>query len=104
MGDFDKVQAPESATDQKRKQILVGALGAVLLGVVGFHFLKGSPEKVHASMIPGADPIVAAASVESPAQAIAAIESDPTANLLKGTATLEAELADVPHDPFKIGD
>ncbi len=104
MGEFDKRGAPDAAAE-KKKLLLVGVLGAVLLGVLGIHFLKGGPQAASASV--AAQPVESSAALpaieETPAQAQAALADDPTASLLRGTsAAPDPALGKTPHNPFVI--
>ena len=103
MGDFDKNQVP-NASAEKKKLIFVGVLGAVLLGVLGFHFMKGGgPQSASASALNlGAALPAAALPTETPAQARAALENDPTVSLLRGTISAEVSVEKAPHNPFVI--
>jgi hypothetical protein len=108
MGDFDKNQTPsaaDQAAKEKKKLAIVGLLGAVLLGVIVFHFNKGGPQAASASERPIREPSLAVVG-PTPAQALANLDSakDPTLELLKGTAGITPELAQVPRNPFKISD
>jgi hypothetical protein len=103
MGDFDKNngnQAPNAAAE-KKKMMTVCVLGAVLAGVVGFHYLKAGPQEVSAS---GLSPLAASgvSMDETPEQARAELANDPTAKLLRGTTNSDAALETVPRDPFHI--
>src|SRR5271170_5898689 len=98
MGDFDKNQTP-NADAEKKKLILVGVLGAVLFGVVGFHFMKGNPGQASASVM-SADAQSAALPAETPAQARAALADDPTAALLRGSPNSDAAFDTPPRNPF----
>jgi hypothetical protein len=106
MGDFDKNQAPKDA-GEKKKLVIVGLLGAVLLGVVYFHFMKSGPAVANAGIAPaeGAQGVVAALRTdETAAQARAALEADPTKHLLTGGTELDPALEKVPHNPFRMSD
>src|SRR5690242_6956890 len=103
MGDFDKVQADAPGND-KRKQMLVGVLGLVLLVVVGFHFLKGSPEKAVASVADSRTNAGGPMGKESPKNELAKLDNDPTAAYLLGSVALDPQLAAAPHDPFRLPD
>jgi len=103
MGDFDKNQVPAPSSD-KRKQILVGVLGCVLLGIVGFHFMKGNPTPVSADILPGVSDPNGEFLKESPRDAIAKLERDPTAIHLMSTPKLDPTLLDVPQNPFRLSD
>ena len=105
MGEFDKNQPPtQTSADARRKQILVGVLGAVLLGVLGFHFLSGSPESARAGGTSGTESESAApAAAQSPADELRDLRNDPTANLLTGGAA-DAESTKPAHDPFRLAD
>ncbi|MGN6368698.1 MAG: hypothetical protein ACTHN5_10585 [Phycisphaerae bacterium] len=102
MGEFDKRQTPDTGAEKKKLMIL-GTLGAVLVALVSIHFLKGGPQAAQASAIPepGASPVTAMD--ETPAQAQAALADDPTATLLRGTPTAHDPLLDrTPHNPFLL--
>ncbi len=102
MGDFDKNSGKASnGAAEKKKVMTLCVLGAVLVGVLAFHFLQGGPQPVRASgMPPLAGPIVAVE--ETPEQARAELANDPTATLLRGTKNLDASLEVVPRDPFHL--
>ncbi len=103
MGDFDKNKTPDVAAE-KKKLMLVGVLGTVLLGVVGFHFMKGGPQVASASVVADSGDASAAPAIqETPAQAEAALADDPTASLLRGKSSAsDPTLAKTPHNPFVI--
>jgi hypothetical protein len=103
MGDFDKNKAPDAAAE-KKKLMLVGVLGAVLLGVVSFHFMKGGPQAASASVVSDSGGASALPAIEeTPAQAEAALADDPTASLLRGKSTAtDPTLVKTPHNPVVI--
>jgi hypothetical protein len=106
MSDFDKQPANGEPPKQGGKVVLLGALGALLLGVVAFHFLKGSPQSASASPISNADAATGAADVatETPAQAQAALANDPTVSLLRNTGDTDAAFAVLPTNPFLLNE
>lgn len=107
MGDFDKQVEGSAPAKQGNKVALLGVLGAVLLGVVVFHFTRGGPQTAGAAILPGgADVAPGAAEVptETPEQAQAALRQDPTATLLRGNGEGDAGLAQVPANPFILND
>jgi hypothetical protein len=102
MGDFDKNKTPDAGAE-KKKLLMVGVLGAVLLGVLGFHFMKGGgPQVAAASTLNDVGlPTGIATMEETPLQAQAALADDPTASLLRGTSTARDPLLEkTPHNPF----
>ena len=103
MGDFDKHQKDDKAAE-KKKLVVVVMLGGVLLSIGAFHMLKGSPQAASAAIVPSADgsAIAAITAQETPAQATAALQVDPTANLLRGTQNADSLLDAIPRNPFKI--
>jgi hypothetical protein len=81
MGDFDR-HAKQNEAAQSKKLIMVGVLGAVLVGVVAMQFMKG-PAVADASALPGAGGGSAAqAPEESPEVLRASLLKDPTPELL----------------------
>jgi hypothetical protein len=107
MGDFDKQAAGSDAPKQGSKVALLGVLGAVLLGVVIFHFAKGSPQTAGAAVVSGgaaALPEAGELPTETPEQAQAALRNDPTAKLLRGAGDGDGALAQVPANPFVLDD
>jgi hypothetical protein len=111
MGDFDKApetSAADAAAKEKKKLVMVGVLGAVLVAVLGFTFLKGTPQNASGQSFGSAteSPGGEIATGQTPAQALAELDAakDPTKDLLLGTAELPKDLAAVPRNPFKLSD
>src|SRR5215213_8266736 len=98
MGDFDRNEKAAEGS-QTKKLIMVGVLGAVLLGVVAMQMMKSGPSQAAAAP-QGNDPAVAAApgADENPELIRAALLQDPTKALLVG----ERSPADAspPRNPF----
>jgi hypothetical protein len=101
MGDFDKQQNSDAAAE-KKKLVVVGLLGAVLLGIVVIHFTKTGPQSASASVFSsGSDSLVGENMDETPAQAQAALANDPTATLLRGSKSAGNSAQEkLPHNPF----
>ncbi len=102
MGDFDKQQA-SAPSNEKKKLVMVGVLGAVLLGIGAFHFMKSNPATAGAALIPTADATAGGLFAEvTPAQETAALQNDPTATLLRNPQGPDPFLDTVPRNPFRI--
>ncbi|HUO07363.1 MAG TPA: hypothetical protein VM008_03615 [Phycisphaerae bacterium] len=103
MGDFDK-QKTSDPSAEKKKLAVVGALGAILIGVLVVHSVKSGPQSASASVFSSASDTPGDATMdETPAQAEAALANDPTAKLLRGSSKPEQPSGErTPHNPFLI--
>ena len=103
MGDFDRNEAGGKKGETK-KLIMVGALGVLLLGLIWFQFMKKSPEAMASSGDATAAGSTTETTEQTPEQAMADLQSDPTAGLL--TAPTGATPADgkPPRNPFRMAD
>src|SRR6478736_4505254 len=99
MGDFDRKEKKAGGDQTKQIGIMV-ALGVVLIGVVGYHYTKGTggPAPAQAGDIPM--PVID----ETPEQARNALKQDPTALLLRQTQDVDTSFDKVPHNPFLMGE
>ena len=99
MGDFDRKEK-KAGSDQTKQIGIMIALGAVLIGVVGYHFSKGGggPAPVQAGAIPM--PVID----ETPEQASNALKQDPTASLLRETQDVDTSFGKTPPNPFLMGE
>jgi hypothetical protein len=79
MGDFDRFEKPNQANEPK-KLVMVIALGAALLGLVGYQMVKRGPQQASAAESGDAP---AAAVSETPAVLRESLAQDPTASLLR---------------------
>ena len=104
MSDFDKQQTP-GVSAEKKKMAVAGTLGGVLLVIGAFHFMKATPQTASAGVVgstSGAEVVSLIPSDETPAQAQAALQQDPTAKLLRGEQDDGHTFDAVPHNPFRI--
>jgi len=105
MGDFDRNETG-GKKDETKKMVMVGALGVLLLGLIWFQFMKKSPEAMAEAN--GADAQAASttgdATDQTPEQAMADLQNDPTAGLLSTPAGAGATDAKPPRNPFHMAD
>ncbi len=98
MGDFDRRESAGKKNESK-KLVMVGILGALLLGLVVFQFNKKSPEAM-AGPVAGSNGGGQPAAIEqTPEQAMALLARDPTSGLLD-TKSLTSVAAAPPRNPF----
>jgi hypothetical protein len=98
MGDFDRFEKPAQANESK-KLVTVAALGALLLGLVGYQLVKRGPQQAAAAEISG-QPEAASAS-ETPAALRDALTNNPTATLLQKDG-LQAPPPKPLRNPFRM--
>jgi hypothetical protein len=103
MSDFDKPTTPPGSAE-KKKLAVAGTLAAMLLTLGAFHFLKAAPQAASASVIVpiGNLPSTLIAPDETPAQAQAALQKDPTARLLRGSQENDHTFDALPRNPFRM--
>jgi hypothetical protein len=103
MSDFDKQQTP-SVSAEKKKMAVAGTLGAILLIIGAVHFLKPAPQSAGAAVVGGGDTsaLVVSPLDETPAQAQASLQLDPTAKLLRGSTDDDHTFDALPHNPFQM--
>ncbi len=99
MGDFDRFEKPSHANESKKLVMVVG-LGAALLALVGFQFVKHGPQSASAAVTPDADitPTVS----ETPAALRQALAVNPTADLLRSDASVQVAPKPM-RNPFRMG-
>lgn len=102
MGDFDRRQDPQASNGQSKQITLMIVLGVVLMGVLGHHFLKQGPTPAKAAGMGGGIPVPIIE--ETPEQASDLLRQDPTAALLRPTATVDDALSKLPRNPFLISE
>lgn len=101
MGDFDRNASPDKKNESK-KLVMVAALGAVLLGLIWFEFMKKSPEAMAGQVAPAAA-AASDAAAQSPDMLMAELKVDPTAGLLIREGT-PAQDSRPPRNPFHMAD
>lgn len=98
MGDFDRFEKPAQANESK-KLVMVVALGAMLLGLVGYQFVKRGPQQAAAAELSG--PPELASANETPAVLRDALTHNPTAKLLQNDGT-QAPAPKPLRNPFRM--
>ncbi len=98
MGDFDRVEKPNPAGDSK-KLVIVVALGAALLGLVGYQLVKRGPQQASAAESTAAP---AAGVTDSPAVLRDALTQNPTAGLLRPDGSAAPTVKPM-RNPFRMG-
>jgi hypothetical protein len=104
MGDFDRKQDKSAERDQSKQVIMVIVLGVVLIGVVGYHFMKKGPQAAIAAAPGAGGQIPMPMGEETAEQAKDALRQDPTAALLRETAAVDNTLNTVPRNPFLMSE
>jgi hypothetical protein len=107
MGDFDRHPQPQHGKQSKQVVVAI-TLAVVLIGVLGFHFMKPGPQSAMASSLGPAGaappPLSAEGAEESAEQAAIALRQDPTARLLRENSRVEKEFTAIPRNPFLLSD
>lgn len=105
MGSFDK-NKPNPAAKQKQQIAMMVALGVVLAGVMFYQFGRGTPRSAEAASFtqePAAAETPSATWTESTTEALAKLNQDPTANLLRGSGgAVDPTLEVPPENPFAM--
>ncbi len=96
MGDFDRHEKPKVKNQNKQVAFAI-SLGVVLIGVLGFHFMKQEPETASAA---GGDAPAAYSSNDTPEDLGKQLIKDPAVGLLTGDTAVDPRLAKVPTNPF----
>ena len=111
MPSFSRKDPTGTAANQTNssKLIMVGVLGAVLIGVVAVNWKSFKPRSAEAAGVSvnggtdGTDNAEGAlANQLTPEQILANLAADPTANLLRGQENSLGQLEIAPPDPFRI--
>ena len=97
---FDR--QPARPPNSPRALALVGVLSLVLVGAIVYALHSRTPRQAAAALPAGGPASLAAGPQESPAQIMAALAHDPTADLLRGRDDRLSGLTTPPRDPFVL--